>query len=174
MTNPISNENNVTAIVLNIVSHRLFRPVGIKKDERDKHSFLKLPFADKGINVNKLGNILYYKSVDSEVPQYFKDQSIPIISYTYTTPIAAKIFSYTTVLQDLNIDHSMYMPPDWTCASSPFINNPSGHVVTGDLNITNNTCLQEVFAIGSKYYDAKFKNWKHSFNILIDALWEVV
>ena len=35
-----------------------------------------------------LGNILYDKSVKSKIPSYFKDQSVPIISYTYTTPIA--------------------------------------------------------------------------------------
>jgi hypothetical protein len=28
--------------------HRLFKPVGIKKDEKDKRAFLKLSFANKG------------------------------------------------------------------------------------------------------------------------------
>ena len=31
-------------------------------------------------------------------------QSVPIISYTYTTPIATKIFNYKKVWHDLNID----------------------------------------------------------------------
>jgi hypothetical protein len=33
---------HLTAIVLDIAGHRLFTPVGIKKDEIDKRSFLKL------------------------------------------------------------------------------------------------------------------------------------
>jgi hypothetical protein len=41
-TNPNSNEYKLTAIVLDIAGHRLFKPVGIKKDEIDKRSFLKL------------------------------------------------------------------------------------------------------------------------------------
>jgi hypothetical protein len=34
---------------LDIAGHRLFKPVGIKKDEIDKLSFLKLSFANKGL-----------------------------------------------------------------------------------------------------------------------------
>jgi hypothetical protein len=40
VTNPISNENKLTAIVLDIAGDRLIKPVGIKKDEIDKRSFL--------------------------------------------------------------------------------------------------------------------------------------
>ena len=65
VTNPNSNEYKLTAIVLDIAGHRLFKPVGIKKDEIDKRSFLKLSFANK--------------SVKSKIPPYFKDQSVPII-----------------------------------------------------------------------------------------------
>jgi len=42
VTNPNSNEYKLTAIVLDIAGHRLFKPVGIKKVEIDKRSFLKL------------------------------------------------------------------------------------------------------------------------------------
>ena len=84
-SNPNSNEYKLTAIVLDIAGHRLFKPVGIKKNEIDKRSLLKLSFAFDGIN---LGNILHHKSVKSKIPPYFKDQSVPIISYAYTRPIA--------------------------------------------------------------------------------------
>jgi hypothetical protein len=43
---------------LDIAGHRLFTPVGIKKDEIDKRSFLKLSFANKGLDGINLGNIL--------------------------------------------------------------------------------------------------------------------
>ena len=73
VTNPISNEYKLTAMVLDIVSHRLFIPVGIKKDEIDKRSFLRLSFANKGFDDINLGNILHHKSVKSKIPLYFKD-----------------------------------------------------------------------------------------------------
>jgi hypothetical protein len=45
---------------LDIAGHRLFKPVGIKKDEIDKRSFLKLSFANKGLDGINLGNILHH------------------------------------------------------------------------------------------------------------------
>jgi hypothetical protein len=74
---------------LDIAGHRLFKPVGIKKDEIDKRSFLKLSFANKGLDGINLGNILHHKSVKSNIPPYFKDQSVPIISYVYSRSIAS-------------------------------------------------------------------------------------
>ena len=63
-TNPNSNEYKLTAIVLDIVGHRFFlKPVGIKKGEIDKRSFLQLSFAHKDLHVI---NILHHKSVKSD------------------------------------------------------------------------------------------------------------
>ena len=149
VTNPNAIEYKLTSIILDIAAHRLFKPVDIKKDEIDKRSFLKLSFANKCLD----GNILHHKSVNSKMPPYFKDQSVPIISYDYTIPIATKIFNYKHVLHDLNIDDFNSKPLDCTCASFPFIYNPTGHVITGDLNIINNTCLRDVFAKGPKYHE---------------------
>jgi hypothetical protein len=50
-----------------------------------------------------------------------------------------KKINYKHVLHDLNIDDFKSKPPDCTCASSPFIYNPTDHVITGDLKIINNT-----------------------------------
>ena len=62
------------------------------------------------------------------------------------------------------------MPPDCTCASSPFIYNLTGHVITGDLKVINNTSLREVFAKWTKYRELKSMNWKHNFKILMDSV----
>ena len=120
-----------------------FKPFGIKKDEIDKRSFLKLSFANKSLDDINLGNILHHKSVKYKIPPYFKDQSVPIISYVYTKPTASKFFNYKHMLRDFNIDYFKSKPPDCTCASSPFIYNPTGHVIIGDLKIINNTCSQK-------------------------------
>ena len=85
VTNPNSNQYKLTAIIFDIAHHRLFKPVGIKKDDTEKRSFLKLLFANKGLDAINLSNILHQKSVKSKIPPYFKDRSVPIISYTYTT-----------------------------------------------------------------------------------------
>jgi hypothetical protein len=105
-------------------------------------------FSNKGLDGINLGNILHHKSVKSKISPYFKDQSVPIISYAYTIPIATKIFNYKHVLHDLKIDDFKSKPLDCSCASFPFIYNP-----TGDLNIINNICLRDVFAKGPKYHE---------------------
>ena len=93
VTNPNSNEYKLTSIVFDIAGHRLFKPVGIKKDEIDKRSFLKLSFVSKGLDGINFGNILHYKSVKSKILPYFKDQSMLIISYVYARPIASHFFN---------------------------------------------------------------------------------
>ena len=50
VTDPNSNQYKATAIMLNIALHRLFRSVGIWKDEKGTRSFLKLPFTNKGFD----------------------------------------------------------------------------------------------------------------------------
>ena len=60
-TNTNSNECKLTAIVLDIASSRLFKPVGINKDEIDKCSFLKMSFAIKGLSISVITNQSYLK-----------------------------------------------------------------------------------------------------------------
>ena len=170
VTNLNSKEYKLTAIVLDIAGHRPLKPVGIKKDEIDKRSFLKLSFANKGLDGINLGNILHYKSDKSKIPPYFKAQSVPIISYVYTRTIASNIFNCKHVLRDLNIDDFKSKPSDYTSASSTIIYNPTGHVITGDLTIISNTSLRDVFAKGPKYREPKSINWKHNFKILMDSV----
>jgi hypothetical protein len=43
---------------LDITGHRFSKPVGIKKIEIDKRSFLKLSFANNGLDGINLGNII--------------------------------------------------------------------------------------------------------------------
>ena len=76
--------------------------------------------------------------------------------------IATKIFNYKHVLHELNIDDFKSKPTDYICASSPFIYNPVGHVITRDLKTINNTSLQHVFA--------KSINWKHNFKMIMDSV----
>ena len=109
---------------MDIAGHRLFKPVGIQKDEIDKRSFLKLSFSSKDID----GNILHHKSIESKIPPYFKDQSVPINAYVYTRSIASNMVNYKHVLRDLNMDDFKSKRPDCTYLSSPFIYNPTGHV----------------------------------------------
>jgi hypothetical protein len=73
-----------------------------------KRPFLELSFANKGLDDINLGNIRHHKSVKSKFSPYFKDQSVPLISYAYTIPIASINSNYKHVLHDPNLDYFKY------------------------------------------------------------------
>jgi hypothetical protein len=45
------------------------------------------------------------------------------------------MFNYKEALQDINIEEYLKNPLTCDCSHSHFQYNPSGHVITGDLNI---------------------------------------
>ena len=169
-TDPNSSLYKLTAVVFDIGNHRLFKPVKLHANVEEHRSFLPIHFANKGLDAINLANILHHKSVKSKIPPYFKDTSVPIISYTYTTPIAPKIFNHKHVLQNLTSDDLKAKPPDCSCNSSPYKYSPSGHVITGDLNIVDNLSLRSIFAKGPKYREPQSINWKYNFKPLMDAV----
>jgi hypothetical protein len=54
----------------------------------NNRKFRHIPFANKGIDAINISNILNRKEVVKEIPPYFKNQSVPIVSYSYTNSIA--------------------------------------------------------------------------------------
>ena len=44
------------------------------------------------------------------IPPYFKNQSVPIVSYSYTNSIGRKIFNYREALQNINIEEYLKNP----------------------------------------------------------------
>ena len=91
-----------------------------------------------------------------------------LISSLYPTSFCHCVIAWY-VSESINIDDFKYKPPDCTCASSPFIYNPTGHVITRDLKIINNTSLRELLAKGPKYREPKSINWKPNFKIRMDS-----
>ena len=59
---------------------------------KNNSPFLQLFF----VAIN-LCNNLHHKPVSALVPPYFKDQYVPILSYSYSSPIAPKIVNYGRV-----------------------------------------------------------------------------
>lgn len=116
---------------------------------------LKLSFAHTCFDTISLFNILHHKTVKSTIPLYFKDQSVPILSCNYTTPIAAILFNYKNGKQDLNIDDFKCMPPDCTLQVPPFIYTLAVNVVDVDLHIINNNYLRYIFSREPTYCEPK-------------------
>ena len=164
-----SGEYKLNSIILDIANCRLFRPVNssLSKDSPDR--FLHLKFANKGIDAININNILHNKNVRKTIPPYFKYQSNPKISYTYTRSIASKLFNYRQSLQDWRFTNHDYDSP-CSCSSSQFLYQPAGHIVTGDLNIVDNTCLRDLISKGPKYQEPQKFSWKYNFKLIMESV----
>ena len=164
-----SREYKLNSIILDIANCRLFKPVNssLSKDSPDR--FLHLKFANKGIDAININNILHNKNVRKTIPPYFKYQSNPKISYTYTRSIASKLFNYRQSLQDWRFTNHDYDSP-CSCSSSLFLYQPAGHIVTGDLNIVDNTCLRDLISKGPKYREPQKFSWKYNFKLIMESV----
>ena len=78
---------------MDIAKHRLYKPVNTADLPADKRSFLKVFFANKGLDAINISNILHNKNIKCKIPSYFEDKSVPTISDTYTKPIESKILT---------------------------------------------------------------------------------
>jgi len=131
---------------------------------------LNIHFSSKGLDSINIANIFHHKSVQTTVPAAFKQHAAPIISYTYTSTIASKMFNHRKTLQHLNMDDPRLTPLVCSCSSSPFNYNPIGHVITGDLAIVTNDKLHNTLHKGPKYREPQHINWNRNFKLLMDSV----
>ena len=167
-----SGEYKVNSIILDIGNCRLFKPVSSSNPLHTPDKFLHLKFANKGIDAININNILHHKDVTKSIPAYFKHQSAPKISYSYTRPIASKIFNYKQSLQDWRFTNHDVHNPSCSCSSSQFLYSPAGHIVTGDLNIIQNKQLRDLISKGPKYREPHSFSWKYNFKLIMDSVEE--
>ena len=137
-------EHRLQSIILDISSNRLFNAVSVCDNTETKNRpFLKIKFANKGIDVLNFSNILNQKSVQSNIPPYFQNKESPCISYSYTRSVAFKIFNYKRSLQQIDFNSLSRNPLPCTCPRSEFLYALCGHVVTADLSIVQNDKLTD-------------------------------
>ena len=70
-----SAEHRLQGIILDISANRLFKAVKIgEPSETRNQPFLKVKFANKGMDALNLSNMLNQKSVRSKIPPYFQSK----------------------------------------------------------------------------------------------------
>ena len=106
--------------------------------------------------------------VTSKIPQYFENLDPPLICYQYKSPIRNIIFNYNQVTSDPDVLSSIQ--PSWSCADSPFLYPPAGHVVTGDLTCIPDKGLRSLFKKGPKYRLPSRVDFTKCRDIVEDAL----
>ena len=163
-------EYKLNSVILDIANCRMFKPVNSDIPNESPRKFLNMKFANKGIDAINIGNILNHRDVVKNIPPYFKCQTTPKISYTYTNSIASKIFNYKQSLRDFKLNEHASQPPLCSCSSSTYLYSPAGHVVTGNLNRVENLKLRDILSKGPKYREPTTFSWKYNFKLVMDSV----
>ena len=150
-----------------ILSVFLVRTKLVEPTETRNRLFLKVKFANKGIDALNLSNMLNQKSVQSKIPPYFQYKESPCISYTYTRSVSSKMFNYKSSLQQIDFYCLPQNPQSCSYCDSKFA--PCGHIVTGDLNIVHNQKLRDLLHKGPKYREPVSFSWHQNFKIITNA-----
>ena len=116
-----------------------------------KTQFIKIKFINKGLDLlnisnifrDNISNIFRDNRVTSKIPQYFENLDPPLICYQYKKPIRNIIFNYNQVTSDPDVRSSIQS--SCSCADSPLLYPPAGHVVTGDLTCIPDKGLRSLF-----------------------------
>ena len=88
-----SNRLYDAAFLTRCYTQHALRPVIDSKINHVRH-FIKIPFIYKGMDFIDLPSTFRDKSVQSAVPNYFKNCEVPIICYKYNKPIWSAIFNF--------------------------------------------------------------------------------
>ena len=91
------------ALLSRCYTQHALRPVIDSKIKHIRH-FIKLLFINKGMDFIDFPSTVRDKSVQSTVPNYFKNCEVPIICYKYNKPIRGAILNFNKVVFDLDIE----------------------------------------------------------------------
>ena len=161
-----SPKYEVALLISAFCYHKLYPK--IDKPEDHKRHFLKLPFISKGIDLIDLSSIFRDLKVTNKIPPYFDNTEPPILSYTYKKPTRGMLFNYTSITTDIDIDNNS--PMSCNCEKSKFRYEPSGHIITGDLNIVQDREIKSFLQKGPKYRPPSKIDWNECRSVINKAL----
>ena len=134
-------------VTVALLDEEHLRPVIDSKINHTRH-FIKIPSINKGMDFIDLPSIFRDKSVQSSIPNYFKNCKVPIICYKYNQPIRGAIFNFNKLVSDLDIE--TYTPDSRACKDSKYVYPAAGHVITGNLKIISDSRIRSIIAKGPK------------------------
>ena len=88
------------------------------------------------------------KSVQSSIPNYFKNYEVPIIGYKYNKPIMGAFLNFNKLVSDLDIETCN--PDSLDCKDSKYVYPAAGYVITGNQRIISGSRIRSIIAKGPK------------------------
>ena len=140
-------------------------------NNRKKRMYLNVLFHNKGIEMLNLPGILHRSGVKKTVPTFLDHKEPPTVTYTYTKTTSCKIFNYKNAVSSMDFDiGTLHMTCG--CRESAYMYAPTGHVVTGDLNIIQDRALRHLLKRGPTFREQNNINWEINRRICKGAVWK--
>ena len=100
---------------------------------------MKVKVLSKAVDAINLPALLRSTSVTDKIPVHFRDKEPPIMSYEYIGTVASKLSNFSPIHSNLNVsDYLSNHKLGSALKGSKFYYEPHSHVITGDLNVTEN------------------------------------
>jgi hypothetical protein len=160
-----TNNDNVKIIVA--FAYNKLYPIIDKQSDKIK-TFMKIQFANKGIDLLNISNIFRDYKVTSKIPQYFKHLEPPLLCYKYNKPTRNLFFNYNEIT--CNLDLLDNIPNSCDCVGSKYLYKPVGHIVTGDLSIIKDSKLRKLVSKGPKYRLPSKVDFKRCRNVILESI----
>ena len=120
--------------------------------KKKNNHYMVVRFDNKLIENVNLSHILHLPNTKNLFPCQSVDMATPNITYSYTDTIRSRIVNYKQTIGDIGNNPFICKCNDYP---DKFVNGAYGHVLTGDLDIINNSNLKKLLQNGLNYRDQK-------------------
>ena len=109
--------------------------------------------------------------ISNFLPASVKEHTPLKIYYSYDLPSGRKIFNYNKFLKELDREiMNNILGTECKCENSPFLYEPHGHILTGDLSLVSNDSLRHIMSFGTKFREPVYQDADELYNNLVTAL----
>ena len=106
------------------------------------------------------------------LPQSLREDEIPSTVYSLSNTIRKNNFDYKNNVKNMNTNDTRTYRTyiiSCNCTNSEYLNH-YGHIITGDLRITENKKLCKIISKGPNYREPNTINWKKSKESIVEGL----
>ena len=145
-------------------------PSPISPTKKSPENTCTLKFVNKGMEHISISRIMSLPDVLQSLPETLQEETKqPKIVMKLETPIRNKIMNYEETVRSIRhmndedisftINSETNSPFPCSCSDSTFCDPYHQHIVTGDLNIVQNSKLRKLFSKGPNYREKKTLNY---------------
>ena len=152
-----------------------FSPTKAKPPCKRDTDCIIFQFSSKALGVPKIKSVIKDTRIQSLLPDCIKPFCPLTLYYKYDIPMGRRIFNYSSFLKNLdNTQIRTILDNDCSCSHSPYIYEPHGHIITGNLDIIPDNTLRLLLSYGTKFREPVYLSSSDLFNSLSNDIEEFI